>query len=183
LSQFLSQFNFKIVYHPGTAGGKLDALTRQSRDLPKEGDDWALENQTTIIKPENILLISAATSSNQPDTTSPPNTSDAPTLSTLFCKAYTTDPFPNKVIQMLKDGMKQCKDITLAECEKHDNLLLYQSQIWVPEQLDTLADQRHWNTLQEPIPGLRCIQMLTTTPGTIIPVNIQSPINMHHLVY
>jgi hypothetical protein len=27
-SQFLSQFNFKIVYRAGTAGGKPDALTR-----------------------------------------------------------------------------------------------------------------------------------------------------------
>jgi hypothetical protein len=54
-SQFLSQFNFKIVYHPSTASGKLDALTYRSRDLPKAGDDHSLENQTIIIKPENIL--------------------------------------------------------------------------------------------------------------------------------
>jgi hypothetical protein len=54
-SWFLSQFNFKIVYHPGTASGKLDTLTRRSRNLPKVGDDCSLENQTTIIKPENIL--------------------------------------------------------------------------------------------------------------------------------
>jgi hypothetical protein len=27
-SQFLSQFNFKIVYYPGTARGKPDVLTR-----------------------------------------------------------------------------------------------------------------------------------------------------------
>jgi hypothetical protein len=43
-SQFLSQFNFKIVYCPGTAGGEPDALTRRSGDLPKEGDDRSLEN-------------------------------------------------------------------------------------------------------------------------------------------
>jgi hypothetical protein len=51
-SQFLSQFNFKIVYRPGTAGGKPDTLTRISGDLPKVGDDRSLENQTTIIKPK-----------------------------------------------------------------------------------------------------------------------------------
>jgi hypothetical protein len=56
-SQFLSRFNFKIVYHPSTAGGKLDALTRRSGDLPKVGDDRSLKNQTTIIKPENILQL------------------------------------------------------------------------------------------------------------------------------
>jgi hypothetical protein len=27
-SQFVAQFNFKIVYRPGTAGGKPDTLTR-----------------------------------------------------------------------------------------------------------------------------------------------------------
>jgi len=36
--QFLSQFNFKIVYRPGKSGAKLDSLTRRSRVLPKEGD-------------------------------------------------------------------------------------------------------------------------------------------------
>jgi hypothetical protein len=54
-SQFLSQINFKIVYHPGTAGSKPDALTHRSGDLPKVGDDLSLENETIIIKPNNIL--------------------------------------------------------------------------------------------------------------------------------
>jgi hypothetical protein len=76
-----------------------------------------LENQTTIIKLENILHALATTASNQPDT--------SPTLSQLFHKAYDIDPFPNKVLKMLRNGMKQCKDITLAECEEHNNLLLY----------------------------------------------------------
>jgi hypothetical protein len=129
-SQFLSQFNFKIVYRPGTAGGKLDALTRRSGDLPKEGDDRSLENQTTIIKPENILHALAATSSDQPDI---PPVLDAPILNRLFHEAYATDPFPSKVLQMLRDGTKQCKDITLAECEERNNLLLYRRQIWVPD--------------------------------------------------
>jgi hypothetical protein len=120
-SQFLSQFNFKIVYRPGTAGGKPDALTRRSGDLPKEGDDRSLENQTTIIKPENILHAFTATSSDQPDI---PPVLDAPTLNRLFHEAYATDPFPNKVLQMLRDGTKQCKDITLAECEARNNLVL-----------------------------------------------------------
>jgi uncharacterized protein with von Willebrand factor type A (vWA) domain len=76
-----------------------------------------LENQITIIKPENILHALAATASNQPDT--------SPTFSQLFRKAYNTDPFPNQVLEMLRNGTKQCKDITLAECEEYNNLLLY----------------------------------------------------------
>jgi len=37
-SEFLSRFNYGIAYRPGKAGGKPDALTRRSGDLPKEGD-------------------------------------------------------------------------------------------------------------------------------------------------
>jgi hypothetical protein len=81
-----------------------------------------MENQTTIIKLKNILHAFTATSSNQPDI---PPALDAPTLNRLFHEAYATDPFPNKVLQMLRDGTKQCKDITLAECEERNNLLLY----------------------------------------------------------
>ena len=36
--QFLSQFNFKIVYRLGKSEAKLDSLTRRSGVLPKEGD-------------------------------------------------------------------------------------------------------------------------------------------------
>ena len=37
-SEFLSRFNYHITYRPGKAGGKPDALTHRSGDLPKEGD-------------------------------------------------------------------------------------------------------------------------------------------------
>jgi hypothetical protein len=90
-SQFLSQFNFKIVYRHGTAGGKPDALTRRSGDLPKVGDDRSLENQTTISKPENILQLSA--------TATPTLASLA--LGQLFTDGYNEDPFSNKILKLI----------------------------------------------------------------------------------
>ena len=38
-SEFLSRFNFRITYRPVKLGGKPDALTRGSGDLPKERDE------------------------------------------------------------------------------------------------------------------------------------------------
>ena len=38
-SEFLSWFNFVVTYRPGKQGGKPDALTRRSGDLPREGDE------------------------------------------------------------------------------------------------------------------------------------------------
>jgi hypothetical protein len=80
----------------------------------------------TIIKPENILHVLATTSPDQPDILPVVHSPDTSTLGQLFHEACATDPFPNKVLQMLKDGTKQCKDITLAECKERNNLLLYQ---------------------------------------------------------
>ena len=33
-TEFLSKFNFTIMYRPGAAGGKPDALSRRLQDLP-----------------------------------------------------------------------------------------------------------------------------------------------------
>jgi hypothetical protein len=135
-SQFLSQFNFKILYRPGTAGGKPDALTCRSRDLPKAADDCSLENQTTIIKPENILQLSAMATS----------TLSSPVLAQLFTNGYNEDPFPNKILKLIQDGAKHCREISLAECDEHNNLLRYHQRIWVlnyePLKLD-LLQQHH----------------------------------------
>jgi hypothetical protein len=60
-SQFLSQFNFQIVYRPGKTGGKPDALSRRSGDLPKEGDEYSAENLSIVIKPHQLLQTIAAT--------------------------------------------------------------------------------------------------------------------------
>jgi hypothetical protein len=120
-SQFLSQFNFKIVYCPGTTGGKPDALTHRSRDLPKVGDDCSLENQIIIIKPKNILQLSAMAT---PILASP-------ALAQLFTNGYNQDPFPNKILKFIQDGTKYYREISLAECNEHNNLLHYSQRIWV----------------------------------------------------
>ena len=55
-SEFLSQFNFKIQYRPGKAGGKPDALTRRSGDLPKGEDERLKFQHQVVLKPENLYL-------------------------------------------------------------------------------------------------------------------------------
>ena len=53
-AELLLRFNFKIVYHPGKAGGKPDSLTRRSVDLPKGGDERLQHMEQTILKPKNL---------------------------------------------------------------------------------------------------------------------------------
>src|SRR5690606_10006137 len=53
-SVFLSRFNYNLEYRPGKAGGKPDALTRRSGDLPKEGDERLQHQSQVMIKPHNL---------------------------------------------------------------------------------------------------------------------------------
>ena len=67
-SEFLSRFNFKIVFRPGRHGTKPDSLTRRSADLPKEGDARLAHQSQTVLKRENLdqLVNSSATLSDPP---------------------------------------------------------------------------------------------------------------------
>lgn len=49
-AEFLSLFNFKIVYRPGKQGAKPDSLTRRSEDLPKEGDERLLHQSLVVLE-------------------------------------------------------------------------------------------------------------------------------------
>ncbi|ETN72937.1 hypothetical protein NECAME_18601, partial [Necator americanus] len=115
---FLSRFNYKIDYRPGKAGGKPDALTRRSGDLPKEGDERLQHQSQVMIKPHN-LMISGTNASNID-------------LETLFAVAYASDPVPNEILQQLRDGTQRSKYISLADCTTNDNRLLYQDRVYVP---------------------------------------------------
>jgi len=59
-SEFLSRFNFKINYRPGKAGGKPDALTRRSGNLPKGGDERLKFQNQVVLKPENLDLLASS---------------------------------------------------------------------------------------------------------------------------
>jgi len=49
--QWLANFNFKMVYRPGSRGGKPDALSRRPEYRPEEG---ATHCEQTILKPEHF---------------------------------------------------------------------------------------------------------------------------------
>ena len=69
-SEFLSRYNFRIIYRPGKQGEKPDALTRRSEDLPKEGDERLQHQSRVVLKKENF--------ENQPLPPSPPQTPEPP---------------------------------------------------------------------------------------------------------
>jgi len=169
-SEFLSRFDFRITYRPGKAGGKPDALTRRSGDLPKEGDERLLANQHAVLKPQNLsdlyrdrgmkLLANDFLDARQPDdrrmdipgaeridAEQPDNRRmDVPgaewidagqpdngRISTLLTESYRADPFPARILGLLRNGARQYKEISLAEFKERDGRLLYRDCFYVPD--------------------------------------------------
>jgi transposase InsO family protein len=127
-AEYLSRFNFVITYRPGKQGGKPDALTRRSGDLPEEGDERLAHQAQVVLKKENIdskLGLFAASFSNEAGVLDD-------SLENLFKKGYMADKFPNEVLQGLRNGQKQSSDITLAECSERSGQLYYREKKFVP---------------------------------------------------
>ena len=54
-AEFLSEFNFKIMYRPEKQGEKPDTLTRRSQDLPKGFEDIREQHQFQTLLQEHQL--------------------------------------------------------------------------------------------------------------------------------
>jgi hypothetical protein len=117
-AEYLSRFNFKIVYHPGKAGGKPDALTCRLGDLPQGGDECLIEQQKAVLKLQNLsdnLYLSASV---------PPSNGRLP-LDQEILKVMRTDAFTRKILTMLYEGKQYCREISVSECQECDGCLLY----------------------------------------------------------
>ena len=54
-SEFLSRFNFRIVYRPGLANARVDALRRKPEYMPQGIEDDKLRNRKRpLIQPEHF---------------------------------------------------------------------------------------------------------------------------------
>jgi hypothetical protein len=127
-AEYLSCFNFKIVYCPGKAGGKPDALTHMSGDLPEGGDEYLVEQQKAVLKPCNLpdeLQISAIYS---------PSNTQLP-LNWELAEAIANNTFTQKILSMLRDGKHHCQEITLSECQEYNSCLLYQGHQYIPPKI------------------------------------------------
>ena len=118
-TQELAQYDFKIVFSPGKLNGKADALTRQSKDLPEEGDSHSRPTQalTPIEKFEKLSL--TATSRENEDS---------------IQKALNPDKLAKEIIEALKSGSRKHKLVLLGESQlKEDNLGYINSLLYVPD--------------------------------------------------
>ncbi|KAH0604494.1 uncharacterized protein H6S33_006871, partial [Morchella sextelata] len=121
-------FRFVIQFRPGKQGAKPDALTRRSGDLPKEGDERLTHQSQVVLKRKNLdakLSLFTGSFSNE-------SAEGMSTVEELFLNAYQVDSFPNKVLAMLRNGVRYSNKISLAECTEDNNgRLLYRGALYV----------------------------------------------------
>ena len=135
-SEFLSRFNFKIVYWPGKQGAKPDALTRQSEDLSKEEDIRLQQQSQVVLKLHNLELMANSVQNNDSEDNihSENNTEkEELTLKQLFEEEHQWDSFSHKVLQQLHDSEQCFKKIMLSECTEINEQLHYRECVYVPD--------------------------------------------------
>jgi hypothetical protein len=122
-AQFLSRFDYEIVYRPWKSNGKADVLTRRPGDLPKGGDERLKTMEQVVLKPQNLpeqLRIHA---------------NDLIKARSVHEQLREASEHDNLTTSIL-DAVRQCtsrRDITVAECSEREGQLYYQGRRYVPE--------------------------------------------------
>jgi hypothetical protein len=112
-AQFLSRFDYEIVYRHGKSNGKADALTRRPGDLPEGGDEGLKTMEQVVLKPENLpeqLRILA---------------NDLKEIRPIQEPLGETTREDN-LVQRIREAVRKdasMKEITVAECAKRDGRL------------------------------------------------------------
>lgn len=138
-SEFLSRFNFKLIYRPGAQGGKPDALTRRSSDLPQGDDDERQEHQNQIVlKPENLSPDMLPVSLNQAEIDTNDQVVQKP-IEDLISIAYENDTVSSKILEALKNRdsidppeLKEMKLPRALLSQKHQRLY-FKDRLYIPE--------------------------------------------------
>ena len=146
-SEFLTRFEYKIVYRPGKSNGKADALTRRPGHLPEGGDEILKNMEQVVLKPHNLPEQLRISANDIPD-------QEALLISDLFIQAYKDDPLPSKILEAIRQGAS-LKEITTAECTEQEGQVWYRGRRYVTEgdQLRLRLIQEHLDTALAGHPG------------------------------
>jgi hypothetical protein len=163
-SEFLSQYNFRIVYRPGSKAVRPDALSRKWEDKPdkRDTDDDRVKNrQRTILTPDRFdpdLLAELLQQADQdPDITMSPIDLVLPDLDKpideLINTAYARSDLAQQMITALKDpqvrrwpkAFRKTLRVAMQDCQVHSNRVYYRDRLFLPPD-DELKSQVIYRT-------------------------------------
>jgi hypothetical protein len=122
-AQFLSRFDYEIVYRPGKSNDKADALTRRPGDLPEGGDERLKTMEQVVLKPQNLpeqLRILAN------------DLAKVRSVQEQLRESSEQDSLVGMILDAGRQGTS-IWNITVAECSEREGQLYYRGQKYVPE--------------------------------------------------
>ena len=122
-AQFLSRFDYEIVYRPGKSNGKADVLTRRPGDLPEGGDERLKTMEQVVLKPQNLpeqLRILAN------------DLAKARPIQERLKEASDQDSLVGRILDAVRQGTSM-REISVAECSEKEGQLYYRGKRYVPE--------------------------------------------------
>ena len=123
----LADYHFDIAYRPGRDGGKPDALTRRSGDLPGEGDERLTHMRRAVLEPSRFLSSSKLILASA---------SLAPSAQSLLAKILShqyTDPLLSSIHRAIASGKKQHPSISLGDVTIKEGCVYLSGLLLVPD--------------------------------------------------
>jgi hypothetical protein len=120
----LADYDFVITYRPGKLAGKPDILSRESGDSPWEGEMKHRQNKERVLLPPEVF---------RADATEVLQLQIDHELLQKIKDRTKHDPVLQETIIKLQNGEQRDSKIALGLCEMRDDLLTYDSLIWVPD--------------------------------------------------
>ena len=152
-SEFLSQFNFRIVYRPGSKAARPDALSRRSEDRPLKSDvdDDRLKNRQRTLLPESVFapetladLLKEVDEDDSVDVKAMPIDLIFPDMNKpiddLIDNAYSTCPTAALMLAALRDPqvrrwpkpLRKELRIAMMDCKEVAGRIYYRDKLFLP---------------------------------------------------
>ena len=138
-SDFFSNFNFKIIYRPGSLNNKTDALTRQSGNVFKKGDSRRQFQWQTVLKKDNLdiqqLTLGPITDDeNSKNGTDDETFSEIPvTINDAIWDAYSENERTQKILNALNTNQRTFKNFFLSETKLVEGRIYFRDKYFVPD--------------------------------------------------
>ncbi len=148
-SEFLSRFNFKIVYHSSELNTWIDALTRRSEDLFLNERNSRREHQWQIVLKSKNLKIQVLINVLDDSDSEAFKSNDSKSESMIFEQSessekmsmneleeqlfavYFNDEWIQIVITALKDDQRKLKEFSLAKCTLQSDWVYYRDRLLI----------------------------------------------------
>ena len=123
----LANFDINFEYRPGLEGGKPDALTRRSGDMPTAKDARKTQRNITLLPKENYWKAAIQLRTTERHRIEEKSTKELE-------KASEENTQFQEIPRALQANQKELQVVALGLCQWKDNLLWYNNRIWVPNE-------------------------------------------------